>query len=71
MNVASKRTTNSGIFSEVVLTDTKVRDLFILKINVIGAFNNNSSFGYVRPPDTPVMNVEQNDKTQNIGMYFF
>lgn len=38
MNAASKRTTNSGIFSEVVLTDIKVRDLFILKINVIGAF---------------------------------
>jgi len=57
MNEASKRTTNSGVFSEVVLTYIKVHDLLILKINVIGAFNDNSSFGYVRPPDTPVMNV--------------
>lgn len=57
MNEASKRTTNSGVFSEVVLTYIKVHDILILKINVIGAFNDNSSFGYVRPPDTPVMNV--------------
>ena len=58
MNEASKRTTNSGVLSEVVLTYIKVHDFFfIVKLNVIGAFNNNSSFGYVRPPDTPVLNV--------------
>lgn len=57
MNKASKRTTNSGVLSEAVLTYFKVRDFLILKINVAGAFNNNSSFDYFRPPDNPVMNV--------------
>lgn len=56
MNKASKRTTNSGVLSEAVLTYFKVRDFLILKINVAGAFNN-SSFDYFRPPDNPVMNV--------------
>lgn len=57
MNEASKRTTNSGVLSEAVLTYFKVRDFLILKINVAGAFNNSSSFDYFRPPDNPVMNV--------------
>lgn len=56
-NEASKITTNSGVLSKVVLTYFKVHDFLILKINVIGAFNNNSSFDYFRPPDTPVMSV--------------
>lgn len=57
MNEASKITTNSGVLSKVVFTYFKVHDFLILKINVIGAFNNNSSFDYFRPPDTPEMNV--------------
>lgn len=57
MNEASKVTTNSDGLLEVVLTCFKVYDFLILKINVIGAFNNNSSFDYFRPPDTSVMNV--------------
>lgn len=58
MNEASKRTTNSGVVSGVVLTYFKVHDFFlILNINVIGALNNNSSLGCLRPSDTPVINV--------------
>lgn len=56
MNEASKITINSGVLSEV-LTYFKVHDFFILKINVTGAFDNNSSFDYFQPPDNPVMNV--------------
>ena len=57
MDEASKVTTNSDGLLEVVLTCFKVYDFLILKINVIGTFNNNSSFDYFRPPDTSVMNV--------------
>lgn len=51
-----KTTTNSAVLSEVVLTYSKYL-ILILKINVIGAFNNNSSFHCLRQPDIPVMNV--------------
>lgn len=59
-----------GVLSEAVLTYVKVHDFLIIKINMTGAFNNNSSFDYFRPPDNPVMNVkQQNGKPQNIGMF--
>lgn len=56
MNEASKTTINSDVLS-VVVTYFQLHDFLILKINMIGAFNNNSSFDYFRPPDTSVMNV--------------
>lgn len=44
MNEASKTTTNSSVSSEAVWTNFKVRHFFILKIHVIGVFNNDPSF---------------------------
>lgn len=34
-----------------------------------GTFNNNCSFNYFRPPDTSVMNVQQNGTPQNTAMF--
>lgn len=59
-----------GVLSEAVLTYVKIHGFLIIKINMTGAFNNNSSSDDFSPRDNPVMNVkQQSGKPQNIGMF--